>query len=158
MRPGHLQYLARDEVLARAVALHDGSHHVLGHVGVVGQQLLGVLGEAVAAVAERRVIVVRPYPRVEAHPVYDGAGVKPLDLGVGVQLVEVAHPEGEVRVGEELDGLGLLQPHEQHGDVLLQRSLQQQSGKGMRGLLQERDVGDGLYRAVLLLLGLGILR
>ena len=26
-----------------------------------------------------------------------------------------------------------------------------QSGKGVRGLLQERDVGDGLYRAVLLL-------
>ena len=151
MRPGHLQYLARDEVLARAVALHDGGHHVLGHVGVVGQQLLGVLGEAVAAVAERRVVVVRPYPRVEAHPVYDGAGVQALDLGVGVQLVEVAHPESEVRVGEELDGLGLLQPHEQRGDVLLNGPLPEQAGELAGRALQERYVGYGLYRAVLLL-------
>ena len=41
------QHSVGDVVLARAVALDDGGHHVLGHVGVVGQELLGVLGQAV---------------------------------------------------------------------------------------------------------------
>jgi len=33
----HFQHLVGDEVLAGAVALHDGGHHLLRHVGVVGQ-------------------------------------------------------------------------------------------------------------------------
>ena len=41
---GLAQYLIRNEVLAGAVALHDGSHHVLGNVLVIGQQLLRILG------------------------------------------------------------------------------------------------------------------
>ena len=50
--PHHLQHLVGDEVLAGAVGIHDGLDQVLRHVPVVGQQLLGVLGQAVAAVAE----------------------------------------------------------------------------------------------------------
>lgn len=50
--PYHLQYLVCHEVLAGAVGLHDGLDQVLRHVPVVGEQLLGVLGQAVAAVAE----------------------------------------------------------------------------------------------------------
>ena len=41
------QHGVGDVVLTRAVALDDGGHHVLRHVGVVGQELLGVLGQAV---------------------------------------------------------------------------------------------------------------
>ena len=70
--PGFLQHSIGDVVLARAVALHDGGHHVLRHVLVVGQQLLGVLGQAVAAVAEARVVVVRADARVEADAFDDG--------------------------------------------------------------------------------------
>ena len=51
--PHHLQHLVGDEVLAGAVGLHDGLDQVIRHVPVVGQQLLGVLGQAVAAVAGR---------------------------------------------------------------------------------------------------------
>ena len=50
--------LVGDEILTGAVALHNGRHHVLRHIGIVGQKLLGVLGEAVAAIAERRVVIV----------------------------------------------------------------------------------------------------
>ena len=151
VRPGHPQHLRGDEVLPRPVALHDGAHHVLRHVGVVGQQLLGVLGEAVAAVTERGVVVVGADARVQAHPVDDGAGVQALDLGVGVQLVEVADAQGQVSVREELDGLGFLQAHEQGRDVLLQCSLLQQSCEGARRPLEVRYVRNGLQGAVLLL-------
>ena len=62
--PHHLQHLVGDEVLAGAVGLHDGLDQVLGHVLVVRQQLLGVLGKAVAAVAEAGVVVVAADVRV----------------------------------------------------------------------------------------------
>lgn len=50
--PGHLKYLVGNEVFAGAVTLYDGTHHVLRHVGVVGQKLLGVFRQAVATVTE----------------------------------------------------------------------------------------------------------
>ncbi len=34
-----------------------------------------------------------------------GFGVKPLHLGIGVQLVEVTHAQGQIGVGKELDCL-----------------------------------------------------
>lgn len=56
--PHHLQHLVCDEVLAGAVGLYDGLDKALGHVPVVRQQLLGALGQAVAAVAEAEVVVM----------------------------------------------------------------------------------------------------
>ena len=50
---GFFQHPVGDKVLAGAVGVHDGLNQVLRHVLVVGQQLLGVLGQAVAAVAGR---------------------------------------------------------------------------------------------------------
>ena len=105
--PHHLQHLVGDEVLAGAVGLHDGLDQVLRHVPVVGQQLLGVLGKAVTAVAEAGVVVVRPDSRLQAHAVDDVPGVEAADLAVGVELVEVRHAQRQVGVGEELHGLGL---------------------------------------------------
>ena len=105
--PDHLQNLVGDEVLTGAVGLHDGLHQVLGNVLVVGQQLLGVLGQAVAAVAEAGVVVVASDARLQAHAVDDVAGIEAADLAVGVELVEVGHAQRQVRVGEELYGLGL---------------------------------------------------
>lgn len=105
--PYHLQHLVGDEVLAGAVGLHDGLDQVLRHVLVVRQQLLGVLGQAVAAVAEAGVVVVAADARLQAHAVDDVAGVEAADLAVGVELVEVGHAQRQVGVGEELHGLGL---------------------------------------------------
>lgn len=104
--PHHLQHLVGDEVLARAVGLHDGLDQVLGHVLVVGEQLLGVLGQAVAAVAEAGVVVVAADARLQADAVDDVAGVEPADLAVGVELVEVGDAKRQVGVGEQLHGLG----------------------------------------------------
>lgn len=105
--PDHLQHLVCHEVLAGAVGLDDGLDQVLRHVPVVGQQLLGVLGQAVAAVAEAGVVVVAADARLQAHAVDDVAGVEASHLAVGVELVEVRHAQRKVGVGEELDGLGL---------------------------------------------------
>ena len=46
------------EVFAGVVSADDGLDEGLGHVGVVGQQLFGVFGQAVAAVAETWVVIV----------------------------------------------------------------------------------------------------
>ena len=65
------KHLVGDEVLARAVGVDDGLDQVLRHVLVVGQQLLGVLGQAVAAVAEAGVVVVAANARLQAHALDD---------------------------------------------------------------------------------------
>ena len=105
--PHHLQHLVGHEVLACAVGLDDGLDQVLRHVLVIGQQLLGVLGQAVAAVTEAGVVVVAADARLQAHAVDDVAGVEAADLAVGVELVEVGHAKRQVGVGEEFDGLRL---------------------------------------------------
>ena len=129
---GLVQHRVGDVVLAGAVALDYRLDKVLRDVGVVGEQLLGVLREAVAAVAEGRVVVVRADSRVKAHALDDGLRVEALDLRVGVKLVEVADAQGEVGVGEELHRLGLLHAHEERVDVLLDRALLKQPGERPR--------------------------
>src|SRR5690606_23365523 len=49
---------SRDEVLARAVRIDNGADQIAGYFVVVGQQLARVLGQAVPAVAERRIVVM----------------------------------------------------------------------------------------------------
>ena len=105
--PHHLQHLVGDEVLAGAVGLHDGLDQVIRHIPVVRQQLLGVHGQAVSAVAEGGVVIVAADARLQAHAVDDVAGVEAADLTVGVELVEVGDAKRQVRVGEQLGGLGL---------------------------------------------------
>lgn len=115
--PHHLQHLVGDEVLAGAVGLHDGLDQVLRHVFIICQQLLGVLGQAVAAVAEAGVVVVAADARLQAHAVDDVACVESSHLAVGVELVEVGHAQRQVRVGEELHGLSLSGAQHELGDA-----------------------------------------
>ena len=130
------QYPLRDEVLPRAVAVHYRLDQVLRDVRVVRQELLRVLRQAVPAVAEGWVVVEVPDAGVEAHALDYRVGVQALHLRVGVELVEVAHPQGEVRVGEELHCLSLGQPHVKGLDVLLQRAFLQQGGELVRSTVQ----------------------
>ena len=156
-----------DVVLARAVGLHDGGHHVLGHVLVVGEQLLRVLREAVAAIAEGGGCCSGVDAGVEAHALDDGTAVKALDLGVGVEFVEVADAEGEVGVGEEFHGLGFLHAHahgqgmplvfsrgqtpsamgeravEGEGVAIADGASTSRAAKVVSGLAEAIDVGDG---------------
>ena len=92
-----------DEVLANGVGLDDSFDHCLGNVPIVGQQLLGVLGQAVAAVAEGRVVVMSADAGIHADAVNDLLGVESFGLRVGIQLVEIGDAHGEICVGEELD-------------------------------------------------------
>ena len=57
---GRVQYAVGNEILARAVAFYDSLDEVFRNVLIVGQQLLGVFGQAVSAVAERRIVVMLP--------------------------------------------------------------------------------------------------
>ena len=66
---------------------------------------------------------------IQAYTIDYGLRIQPLHLGVGVQLVEVAHAQGEVGVGEEFHRLCLLHAHEERVDVLFQCTLMQQPGK-----------------------------
>lgn len=85
--------LAKDfvgnEVLTGAIALDNGGHHILGHIGIVGQELFGVLGQAVTAIAKAWVIVVGTDARIETDARDNGLGVEALDLGIGVEFVEI---------------------------------------------------------------------
>ena len=67
-----MQYAVGNEILARAVAFHDGLDKVFRNVLIVGQQLLGVFGQAIAAVTERRVVVMASDAWVEAYAIDDG--------------------------------------------------------------------------------------
>ena len=79
---------------------------------------------------------MRADARVEAHAVDDLARVQALRLGVGVELVEVGDAQCQIRVGEQLHGLGLGEAHEQRVDVLLDGPLLQQLGERL-GRLDE---------------------
>lgn len=94
------EHLVGDEVLARAVGLNDGRHHILRHILIVGQQLLRVLGEAIAAVAEGGIVIMCADTRIEANALNDGLRIEPLNFGVRVKFVEIAYAEGEVGISK----------------------------------------------------------
>ena len=81
--------LVGNKVLTGAIALDNGGHHVLGHVGISGQELFGVLGEAVAAIAKTWVVVVGADTGVETDARDNGLAVETLDFGIGVEFVEI---------------------------------------------------------------------
>jgi len=82
------------------------------YITVVGEELFGVFGQAVAAVAERGIVVVVADARVEADPLDDLLGIQPVRGSVGVQFVEEGNAHGEVGVGEGFDdGDGCLCRH-----------------------------------------------
>ena len=106
-----VKHCVGNEVFPRTVRFDDRLNQVFWNILVVCKELLGVFGETVAAVAEGRVVVVGADARVQPHSINDGLGVEALNFGVGVQLVEVAHAEGEVGVGEELHRLRFFHTH-----------------------------------------------
>ena len=133
---GAAQHLVCDEILTRAVALHDGLNEIFRHVPVVGKELLGVFRQTIAAITEGRVIIETADARIEADPVDDVLARQTFDLRVSVQLVEIAHAQGEIRVGEELHRLSLRCAHEKGGDILLDGTLLQHGGKGVGSLVE----------------------
>lgn len=72
---GSPDHLLGNKVFAGAVGAHYCLNQVLGHVLVVGQELLGVFRQAVAAVAKAGVVVVAANAGVKAHAVNDLPGI-----------------------------------------------------------------------------------
>ena len=67
--------IIHSNVFARGVAVHNGAHDVLWRIAVIGQQLFGVFGQAIAAIAKAGVVVVAAYAGVQTHAVDDLPGV-----------------------------------------------------------------------------------
>ena len=128
---GHLQDAVGDEVLAGAVALDDGLYQVLRHVLIVSQELLGVLGQAVAAVAEGGVVVIVANAGIQADALDDLGGVEAFDLGIGIQLVEIRDAEREIGIHEELGGFRFRQAHEEGFYRVFFGTLLEKTGEGM---------------------------
>ena len=68
---------------------------------------------------------MRPDTRIAAHPFDDCPGIEALHLGIGVQLIEIAHAKGKIGIGEQLDGLGFGASHKEDGRFVQGRLAQQ---------------------------------
>lgn len=64
-------------LLSGLIGLHHRADHGFRHIPVIGQKLLRILGQAVAAVAEGRIIVEIADAGIIAHALDDIGGVQP---------------------------------------------------------------------------------
>ena len=62
-------------VLAGAIAFYYGFNEILGYILIVGQQLLGVLGQTIASITKGGIVVMIADTGVKAYSLDDGLGV-----------------------------------------------------------------------------------
>lgn len=74
------------EFFACAVRVHNGFDKVLRHLIVVGKQLLGVLRQAIAAIAEAGIVVAIADAWVKTYAVDDFTGIQSAAFRIGVQF------------------------------------------------------------------------
>ena len=91
------------ETFAGFIRFDNSPDEVLRNIIIVGEQLLRILGQAVASVPEGGIVVVVANTRIEAHAFDNLPRVQPLRLRIGVQLVEERHPQRQISVSEQLD-------------------------------------------------------
>ena len=60
--PSNFQHSIRDEILSGPVALYDGLDQVFRHILVICQELFGILGQAISAITEGRIVVSMVLP------------------------------------------------------------------------------------------------
>ena len=159
------KHAVRNEILACTIALHNSLNQILGHVLIVGKELLRVLRQTISAISERRIVILVADTRVEAYALDDGLCVEPLHLSVSIKLIEVAHTQCEVSIGEELHSLSLGKSHEERVNVLFQRTFLQQGGKracslvkavGMVGQVGRRTSYDDATRVKIVVQSLAL--
>ena len=156
----NVQHAVRDEILSRPVGVHNRRNQILRNILIIGQELLRVLREAIAAVSEGRIVVVRPDPGIQADTVNDLSGIQPLRLRIGIQLVKIRYPQCQIGVGKKLHRLRLGQSHKERINVLLDRSLLQKCPEHVRrfhilrvsGIRSDNDAG----RVKIVIQGLGL--
>ena len=84
-----LQHAVGNEILAGAVGFHNRLHHILRHVLIIGEKLLGVFRQAISAIAEGGIVVMSTNARVKTNALDDRLCIQPLHLGIGVKFIEV---------------------------------------------------------------------
>ena len=131
-----LQDTISDEVFTSSITFDNRLNQVLRHICVVCQQLLGILRQAVSAVAKTRIIVVATDTRIEADSINDLLGVQALAFCIGVQFVKISNTKSQICIGEQLNSLCLSEAHKQSIDVLLDSTFLQQTSELMSGLNQ----------------------
>ncbi len=114
---------------AGGIGIDNGADQVVGHLVVVGQQLLGVFGQAIATVTEGGVVVVAADTGIKANPFDNLATVQTMRLGIGIQLVKIGDPHRQIGVGKQLDRSRLGTARQQYRNILLDRPFLQQVGK-----------------------------
>jgi hypothetical protein len=110
---------------------------------IVREELLRVFREAVAAVAERRIPVVRADAGVETDALDNLAGVEPLAHRVGVELIKERDTHREVGVREKLDRLGFGGIREKHRHVLILSPFNEEGREdmGLVAVVTDHDAG-----------------
>ncbi len=134
-----LDHLGRDEILARRVRRHDRLDQILRHILVIGEHLLRILGQAIAAIAEGGIVIETADPGVETHALDHLARVDPVRRGIGVEFVEEGDAHREIGVGEQLDRLGLCIARLQDRGIGLQRPFEQQACEFRRARMRVAD-------------------
>ena len=71
-----------DIVLSCTVTLNDCLNQVLWHIGIICQELLGILWQAIATITEAWVVIVGTDTWIESNSIDNGLGIESLDLGV----------------------------------------------------------------------------
>ena len=99
-----------------------------------GEQLFGILVQAIPAIAEGGIVIVRADTRIQPYALDNRLRIKSFHLRVGVQLIEEAHAERQIRVGKQLHRLRLRATHKQHRNVLLDGPLLDERRKNGRRL------------------------
>ena len=120
---GNFQYLVRNIILPGAVAFHNSLDQVLRYVLIVGQQLLGIFGQAVAAVAEGGVVIVIAHPGIQGDAFDDGGSIQAFYFRIGIQFVEIGYAQGQIGVHKQLGGFRFRQAHEENINGVLDGSL-----------------------------------
>ena len=144
----HIQDSIGDEILSCSVTFNDSSHHILGNILIIGQKLLGVFRQTIAAISETGVVIMRTNARIESYPLNDCLRIEPFYLGIGVKFVEIAHTQSKVCISEQLYGFSLLDAHKERIYIFLDSTLLQQTRKSACRFFERGHISDGLDHVV----------
>ena len=82
------------------VSRYNCADQVLRDMGIVGQQLLRIFGQAISAIAEGRIIVKIANARIKAYALDDIRCIQSSYLSIAVQFVKLGYPQRQVCIGK----------------------------------------------------------
>ena len=107
-----MEHAVSDEILSGTVAFYNGLNEIFRNICKISQKLLGIFGEAVAAVSKRWIVVMCADTRVQADAADDLLGVKPFGFCIGVQFIEIGNTKRQVGICKQLYSLCFCKSHE----------------------------------------------